>query len=115
MIKYKIDGIDIPIYKANPKILGKRTIGFTFGRIWMRDPENCSVENIRHEYIHILQQKELGLLVFIILYYLSWIWKVITFTKKPYYNIIFEKEAYKYADSENYLINRKKYNWFKNK
>ena len=115
MIIRKIEGIDIPVYKANPKILGKKTRAFTFIKIYARDTENCEDDIIQHEYIHVLQQKELSIGIFLILYYLSWLINVITFKKHPYFNIIFEKEAYYYESTPGYLKNRPKFNWLKRK
>lgn len=61
-----------------------------------------SKETINHEKIHLEQQKELLFIGFFILY-------LIEFMFKGYYNISFEREAYKYGQNLNYLSNRKHY------
>lgn len=72
---------------------------------------------VNHERIHILQQKELLVGFFYLLYVFFWIINLVKFRKEAnvgavaYMNIPFEKEAYQNQDNFNYLLSRKKYSW----
>lgn len=61
---------------------------------------------INHERIHMKQQVEMFVIFF-------FIWYLIEAVFKGYYNISFEKEAYKNEDNFNYLKNRKLWEWRK--
>lgn len=61
---------------------------------------------INHERIHMKQQVEMFVIFF-------FIWYLIEEVFKGYYNISFEKEAYKNEDNFNYLKNRKLWEWRK--
>ena len=68
---------------------------------------------IRHERIHLVQQMELLVIGFYLLYLYDWVKHLVT-TWKPYeaYKTIrFEKEAYDKQDDVAYLDNRKSYAW----
>ena len=66
---------------------------------------------VRHELIHIRQQMELILVLFIILYYLEFLILFIKYgnLQQAYRNISFEREAYENESNYNYLKTRK---WF---
>ena len=68
---------------------------------------------IRHEIIHIEQQRELFVIFFYILY--IWYWlrgKMSGMTNdEAYMNIPFEQEAYRKMYDENYLETREKHAW----
>ena len=72
---------------------------------------------IVHERIHILQQKELFVLPFYILYVFFWIlnifryWGSENIFQKAYQEIPFEREAYANDSNDIYLMTRKKFNW----
>lgn len=66
-----------------------------------------SLETINHETIHFAQQKELLFIGFFLIYFIEFIFK-------GYYNISFEREAYKYCQDLNYLKTRKHYANFRN-
>lgn len=71
---------------------------------------------INHESIHIKQQQELLLIPFYVLYVFFYLWNIVKYgfdTKEAYYNIPFEKEAFKHDDDFNYLENRSLYSWVK--
>ena len=75
--------------------------------------EEMSEDTLRHETIHIRQQKELFVLLFYILYgwdYLKGLAKYKNKTK-AYLQIRFEQEAYEYMSQEDYLEKRTKYEW----
>lgn len=67
---------------------------------------------IRHEKIHIEQQKELLVLPFFIVYFLEWLIKLFKYGKLSYRNISFEREAYS-NKTEDYLKTRKHYSFIK--
>jgi hypothetical protein len=71
------------------------------------------VELINHEKIHHRQQLELLLLGFYFLYLVNYLFNLLKYKNhyQAYYNISFEKEAYKHEKELNYLTNRKWYNW----
>ena len=69
---------------------------------------------INHERIHFQQQIELLVLPFFILYFGNYLINLFKYRfnhNKAYYNIIFEKEAYKNENNLNYLKVRKRYNY----
>ena len=70
---------------------------------------------LRHELIHIEQQKELLVIFFYILY--VWYWlkgKVEGMTNdEAYMNIPFEQEAYRKMYDEDYLDKRERHSWRK--
>jgi hypothetical protein len=68
---------------------------------------------INHESIHIAQQGELLVIPFYVLYILEWFIKLFFYGKRAYYNISFEREAYGYEHSKDYLQTRKPYAWLK--
>ena len=75
--------------------------------------EEMSADTLRHETIHIRQQKELFVLLFYILYgwdYFKGLAKYKDKTK-AYLQIRFEQEAYEYMSQEDYLEKRTKYEW----
>lgn len=69
---------------------------------------------IRHEAIHIEQQKELLVLPFYLLYVIFILKDLLKYRnyKKAYRNNIFEIEAYNNDENEEYLENRIRYNYF---
>lgn len=83
--------------------------------IIFKKKEYVTPSRVRHERTHLKQQLEL----LIVLFYL---WYVIEFGIKyliykdwttAYYNISFEREAYKHQDYEEYLKKRKCYSFLK--
>ena len=71
------------------------------------------IDTINHERIHILQQKELLVIFFYLLYSFYWIKNKLSgqSSLSAYLNIPFEREAYcKYNDPA-YIINRKRFSW----
>ena len=70
---------------------------------------------VRHEMIHIRQQREMLVVPFYIWYVLEWLIRLPFYGSNAYYNISFEREAYSHDDLEysDYLERRKPYSWFK--
>jgi hypothetical protein len=69
----------------------------------------------RHESIHIAQYNELFVVGFLVLYFYDWLKGLIKYRnkKEAYFNIRFEQEAYMYDITDDYLKNRRKYEWRK--
>lgn len=63
---------------------------------------------INHERIHIRQQLELLILPFYLLYFTEYLFRLIQYKdrKEAYFNISFEREAYKNEKDLNYLKQR---------
>jgi hypothetical protein len=68
---------------------------------------------IRHETTHWLQQKEMLGVFFYLWYVIEWLFKLIKYQGDSYYNISFEREAYKWESLNTYNQTRKKYAWLK--
>lgn len=84
--------------------------------IFIKDDGNP--KTVRHEKIHIRQQREfflLGVIFFYIFYVLFWFFHLIRLrnSQLAYYAIPFEREAYQNDDDESYLENRKWFSWTK--
>ena len=75
--------------------------------------DEMSEVTIRHECIHIEQQRELLVVFFYILYIWYWLMgKVKGMTNDDaYMNIPFEQEAYEKMYDENHLIERERHAW----
>ena len=71
----------------------------------MYDNKNRLTATARHEFIHVVQQRESGFLLFILRYFYYFI------KTKSYAKIPFEIEAYKHQDEQYYLLKRNKNDW----
>lgn len=82
-----------------------------FGLIFSVRPLDSSEYN--HERIHAAQQKELLYLPFFIWYGIEWLVLYIKYrdSKKAYFNIRFEKEAYRHQNDPNYLKKRRHFHY----
>lgn len=67
-----------------------------------------------HEYIHTLQQKELGYIGFLIWYHIEWLFKWMKYhdKMKAYRSLLFEREAYSMQNNLNYKNTRRHYAWW---
>ena len=79
--------------------------------------KKMSEELLRHESIHIAQQKELLVVLFYLLYGWDYLKGFIKYRDKAlaYRCIRFEQEAYAQEANRDYLENRKPYSWRKYK
>ena len=70
---------------------------------------------LRHETIHLRQQRETLWRAFFILYGLEYFLKLLYYRNfsAAYFNLSFEREAYRNAGKENYLKTRKPFAWVK--
>ncbi len=86
-----------------------------FGTFWARDTSWINKYVINHERIHTAQQRELLFIPFYIVYLIEWLIRLFQYKnwKEAYYNISFEREAYKHGNDLQYLKNRKLYSWIK--
>ncbi len=68
---------------------------------------------INHEKIHLRQQLELLVLPFYMLYFINYLYNLISMLnhQAAYRNIIFEKEAYDHEKDLDYLAKRKPYSF----
>ncbi|MBQ9363195.1 MAG: hypothetical protein IJT97_07230 [Bacteroidaceae bacterium] len=76
---------------------------------------HLSRQDMNHEYIHTLQQRELLFVGFYIIYIMEWLLRLIQYrnTFKAYLNISFEREAYDRMKDLNYAQKRKILAWTK--
>ncbi len=70
-------------------------------------------EVVRHERIHIMQQRELLVIFFYLLYVVFWIFNLVKYRNSylAYANLPFEREAYANDHDEFYILNRKTFAW----
>lgn len=68
---------------------------------------------IRHEQIHLEQQKELLVLPFYLIYLTCYLYNLCLFKNhhKAYMEIPFEREAYQHEAEADYLVKRKSWAW----
>ncbi|MDE6246552.1 MAG: hypothetical protein K2M41_01750 [Muribaculaceae bacterium] len=80
-----------------------------FGILFVRGKKHpISQSIIRHEQIHSAQIKELGYIVFYILYFIEWLIRLLG-KGSAYRRISFEIEAYAHQHDPNYLKTRKRF------
>ena len=83
--------------------------------IFVRNDVRVTTNVLRHESIHLRQQKEMLVVFFILWYGIEWLIRLIQYrnTITAYKNISFEREAYANQDSIDYLEIRKPYSFIK--
>lgn len=104
------------IFHVSQRLLGKDTLAANFfGIILTADMLNDV--DINHEMIHTAQMKEMLYIFFYIWYGIEWIVLFIKYHDwtKAYFNVHFEKEAYKHQGELDYLKHRKRFNDFREK
>jgi len=74
-----------------------------------------SPQELNHEYIHTLQQRELLFLGFYIIYIMEWLARLILHRNlfQAYMHISFEQEAYSKMSDLQYAMHRKPFAWRK--
>ena len=70
-----------------------------------------SWQTVRHEMIHIRQQREMLVIPFYLWYALEYLMKWFVWGKDAYWHLSHEREAYIHDDDEDYLNTRKPYRW----
>ena len=102
-----------------PKILkikripfGKDFLALTLGEFILAK-EPLSPTAVNHELIHVAQQRELLYIPFFIWYGIEWLVLCVRYRDRitAYYNIRFEKEAYRHQGDLSYLKYRKHYHY----
>lgn len=89
------------------------TIGITLPwGVYIKEGED-DVFTVNHELIHWQQVKETLFIFFYIWYGLEWFIKWITPPVGAYFDLGFEREAYRNEFNLNYLTTRKHFAWFK--
>ena len=86
-----------------------------FGTLWAKDPSWNDEKIVNHERIHDAQQRELLFIPFYILYIIEWLYRLTIHrdSRKAYYAISFEREAYANGHDLSYLRRRRHYSWTK--
>lgn len=79
-----------------------------FGVLFARHDTLLSESVFNHEKIHTAQMKELGYVLFYVIYLLEWLFRLFL-PGNAYRNISFEREAYKFQGKPYYLLYRKKF------
>jgi len=70
---------------------------------------------IRHERIHLMQQLELLVVFFYLLYVFHYLFNLVRYRnhRRAYMNIVFEKEAYVMETNREYLNRRRFWEWMR--
>ena len=86
-----------------------------FPFIFFRKKEYINAKRLNHEKIHLKQQLELLIIPFYVWYGIDFLvkWIKLKDSKKAYYNISFEREAYQNENNLNYLKSRKLFSFLK--
>lgn len=86
--------------------------GFVFVR---KDKGRLTEVASNHEYIHSLQQREMGYIFFFIWYNIEWFLRLLIYrdSMQAYRNIVFEREAYDRERQLNYASSRRPFAWWK--
>lgn len=82
---------------------------------WIFARQELTDRVIRHEEIHIRQQKEMLVIFFMLWYGIEWLLRLIQYRNRmtAYKNISFEREAYDNMSNIGYLNTRKAYSFIK--
>lgn len=82
---------------------------------WIFARHELTDKTIRHEKIHIRQQKEMLVIFFLLWYGIEWLLRLIQYRNRmtAYKNISFEREAYDNMSNIGYLYTRKAYSFIK--
>lgn len=83
-----------------------------FGVLFVRDGMKMDCTELNHEAIHTAQMKELGYVLFYIIYLIEWLVRL-PGKGNAYYNISFEKGAYGNQHMTDYLSRRDFWAWTK--
>jgi hypothetical protein len=105
----------VPIYRCKYFPLGNYIAINLFGCIVARKGVRLSAIDINHELIHSRQQVEMLWIFFYLWYVVEWIIKLFIYKNatEAYFNISFEREAYRNEHKISYLRERRPYSWAK--
>lgn len=92
--------------------LSRHTIGITLGVVFAQ--RRLSKVELQHEYIHVLQQREMLWLPFFLWYVVEWLVRFVQYRSRElaYRNISFEREAYSCQHDAAYPQHRRRYAWW---
>lgn len=108
-IFYENSKVPVMLSKIAPIEIGAIILGpFVFSR------GELSEKTKTHETIHWQQYIETGIIGFLILYAFYYLYNLVKYqdTKKAYYNIPFEKEAYMFDIFPEYPERRRRFGWW---
>ena len=105
-------------------------VAMTVGPFIFVKSEEVDGRTLRHEGIHWEQYKETGIIGFLLLYVLDYVWEALrcildhrrgtradgryrSLRDRIYRCVMFEREAYAHDDEEDYIKNRRHYAWLK--
>ena len=91
------------------------TLAFTvWPFIFIRDDKRHDERTIRHETIHLKQQREMLIVFFFLWYYIEYCIRAFRHGwHDAYYKISFEREAYDNENDSRYLVFRNPFAWIK--
>ncbi len=83
--------------------------------LFVKDRKYIGATTLNHEKIHFRQQIELLWVLFFVWYVLEFLLRLVQYRNwhKAYYNISFEREAYRHETDKNYLKSRPFWNFIK--
>lgn len=79
------------------------------GVLFVRNGAELSPTTLNHEAIHTAQMRELGYVLFYLLYVVEWLYRLIFHTRTAYRGISFECEAYAHQADADYLATRRRF------
>lgn len=79
------------------------------GVLFVRKGKTVTTTLLNHEAIHTAQMRELGYVLFYVLYVLEWLYRLIFHTRTAYRGISFEREAYRHQAEADYLTMRRRF------
>lgn len=83
-----------------------------FGIVFAPTSGSLLQRTVNHEAIHTAQMKEMLFIFFYLWYFLEWLFRLRRKTS-AYRRISFEREAYLHEHDNDYLKNRKPYQWIR--
>lgn len=86
-----------------------------FGVLFVRTGCVMQSSDMNHEVIHTVQMKEMLYIFFYVAYILEWLYHLLIChdSRKAYYRISFEKEAYENQSDRDYVKTRKMFNQYR--
>lgn len=112
--------LDLHDHKMKPPVIETKLvpeghiIAITlFGIVFTRHKDRLAPDMLNHEHIHCRQQLEMLYIPFFILYLAEWLVRYVKYrdSRRAYFNISFEREAYCNDADQSYLSHRKPYAW----
>lgn len=107
----------VHVWHVSQKLLGKDTLAANFFGIILTADNNLTDIDINHELIHTTQMREMLYIFFYLWYGIEWFVLFLKYHdwERAYFNVRFEKEAYKHQNELDYLKHRRLFNEFREK